>query len=127
MQDADLQYHLEAVKYNEEMMKFAKKLVREVKHPTVRGWVWSIADQHKDHLIRHRREVTKIRRKKGELGGKAISETKTNGARSNNDHELDAQNLATEAGVGTSAEESSTPYPNDDLQEVLFSTEGIKA
>lgn len=57
----DLSYHESAVRYNEELYKFAEELAKTIDHPEPKRWCLSVAKQHKFHFGRHQKALKNLR------------------------------------------------------------------
>lgn len=59
----DESYHESAVRYNEELQKFAEKLAEETEHPEIKRWCLAVMRQHKYHRGRHLKALSQLREK----------------------------------------------------------------
>lgn len=56
-QEKDVQYHRDAIRYNNLMADAAYKVAKEVKTKQIQHWARSIARQHREHAKKHRKAL----------------------------------------------------------------------
>jgi hypothetical protein len=56
----DAKYHEAAIKYNEQLADAADAVADELEHEVIEGWARSVAKQHRFHLRRHQKALTKL-------------------------------------------------------------------
>lgn len=62
-EDRDPSYYESAIRYNEELAKFAADLAPTIEHEEPRRWCLSVAKQHRFHANRHKKALDKLRAK----------------------------------------------------------------
>jgi hypothetical protein len=55
--EQDIQYHEDAIRYNNIMADAAYKVAKEVQTKQVQHWAWSIGRQHREHAKKHRKTL----------------------------------------------------------------------
>jgi hypothetical protein len=56
----DASYHESAIRYNEEIAKFAEDLEPTLEHDEVKRWSRAVAKQHRFHAGRHKKALNKL-------------------------------------------------------------------
>lgn len=58
-----IEYHEQAVIYNDRVASEVEKIAEEMKHPTIKGWCKTIIHQHHTHAKLHREIIEHLKSK----------------------------------------------------------------